>query len=319
MKKLFLLLVALSSFFILSCATTIPTVVQRPAQLDLGGAKSISVLPFQTSSYGDNNSISILGLFRIVLNAREEDDKHQITSYITSELTEELLDSDFLSIVSSRKVQSALEYNTPIPCDVYLTGYISRYDDDIDAFWDEDEERYYYRRSIDFTLVYEIIDAKSNYVISRKSKGFSRNSETEYNKRDLPNAFRLVRNDLDEFVSQLMKQLQPYSVTKYLSLIDDKDKMPEMKVAKNLAKDGNIQIAQEMYKTIYETKGSFEAGYNAAVLLQAQGRLEEAEELMSKLYYSTGERKAFSGLNDIKSEIQSANKLQKQLNQAYNN
>lgn len=319
MKKFFYLSVLLASLVLTGCASTISTTVQRPAELDLHGAKSISVLPFQTSYYDDESSISILGFFRLVLNSVDSDSKQQITEYITSELTEELLNTGFMEVVGARRVETALEKNTRVPCDVYLTGYIAEFDNDIDEYWDEDEGAYYYKRHVDMKIVYEVIDSKTNRVISRKSQSYSNTSSSEWHRRDLPSPFRMVRSDLDSLVRQIMKQLQPYEEVKYLSLIDDKTKLPEMKTAKNLAKDGYLEMAEEMYETIYDDKGIYEAGYNAAILLEAMGKLEDAAELMEEVYFKTGERKAYYSLNDIKSEIESAGKLQKQLDKRNSN
>ena len=53
----------LSVFLLTSCATTVKTTVKRPAELDLNGANSISVLPIQTQQYS-----SVLGVLDDVYN-----------------------------------------------------------------------------------------------------------------------------------------------------------------------------------------------------------------------------------------------------------
>lgn len=314
MKKIKLLLTMLSALFLMSCASTITTTVTRPAELDLNGAQTVSVMPFQTFYYDEEyfNVVKILSRF---FNYNLEDSKEQIADFLTNEITEELINSDFLSIVGSRKVRSALENNTKIPCDVYLTGYIADFDDDIDARWDDDDERYEYYRSVSIKIVYEIVDASTNTIAQRRSKTYSASSSYYRHKRDLPSAFDLLQGHLYDFVSLILKQLQPYEETKYLTLLDDKEKSEQMKMAKGFAKNGMIEMAQEKYQEVYENTGMFQAGYNSAILLEVMGYLDDAEELMLEVYKKTGEMKAYKALTDIQNEIESANRLQNQLNQ----
>jgi len=314
MKKFFYLSVLLATLVLTSCASTISTTVQRPAVLNLHGANSISVLPFQTSAYGDDGAISILGFFRAIFDD-DYDDKRRICNQITNELTSSLLDTGFMDVVGAKRVQTALENGSKIPCDVYLTGYISDYKESLEKDWSDDDECWYYKKNLKLRIVYEVIDTKSNYVIQRKSRSYDKTSSKERNSRNLPSSFSMVESDLNYLVRQIMKELQPYEETKYLKLIDDKDKSEEMKAAKQLAKDGNLEKSLSSYKKIYNSTGLFEAGYNAGIILEAQGKLNDAEDLMQQLYETTGERKALTALNDIQEEKASAKKLFDQLSE----
>ena len=93
----------------------------------------------------------------------------------------------------------------------------------------------------------------------------------------------------------------------------DKSKNPNMKYANELVKNGQINLAKEEYLKIYNQTGQIEAGYNAARLMEAQGNYEEAEALMSEIFYISNNKKASRALNDIRYEIRAARKLENQI------
>ena len=79
--------------------------------------------------------------------------------------------------------------------------------------------------------------------------------------------------------------------------------------------DLDIEDWRDGYKEfleIYNSTGMYEAGYNAAIILVAQERYEEASELMSDVYRTSGNLKARDAIKEIQFEIQSRDKLQKQ-------
>jgi len=68
-------------------------------------------------------------------------------------------------------------------------------------------------------------------------------------------------------------------------------------------KEGNLSAALEKYLSVYNELGLFEAGYNAARIMEAQGKYTEAEKLMLEVYNKTGEKKARNAIKEIQREI----------------
>ena len=105
----------------------------------------------------------------------------------------------------------------------------------------------------------------------------------------------------------------PYTTTKSISLLKNKSKESEVKEAMNtayqLAKQGLYPLAQTAFMNVYQQEGLFEAGYNAARLLEATKELEAAEQLMGQLFFTTNNKKAEKALQEIQREIRYAQRL----------
>lgn len=308
MKKIILaVLSALSIFMLISCSTTVSTTVTRPAELDMHGARTIAVLPFQKyspSGFMSGNS--------------KEKDREECCEYISTELEERLANVEYYTLESSTRVKVAIEKGRTPPVDVYITGYINRFTDNVTVSEhksknDDDEEviEHVYTRDIDMDIVYQIVDATSNLVLHKNSKSFNA-SDRAYSRNTLKSTFDLTRPYLDSFVSELLKKIQPYEEKVYFTLLESKSKDPEMKLAMKLADNNQIDAACDKFLSIYEETGDFTAGYNAAILLEAMGDLYEARDIMKYLADETGDKHAVKALKNINNEIELSEKLEKQ-------
>jgi hypothetical protein len=327
MKKLFgLPLLALTALLAAGCATTVPVTVTRPAELDLRGAKSLSVLPFRLStakdeSGNDNKGTTIIidiGRFFDRL-AGDNPEEVRAANFLTDQLTQKLTDSQYVQLVNSTAVQTALKNGTAVPADVYLTGKFTLFDSHIETIdrteTDSDGNKYtqrYNKKAVAASITYQIVDTKTNQIIAYKSTDIKRLSDERKDIRQLPKDFDVIRPDLERLSDQIMKELQPYKELVYVSLMSDKTKDPDMKIADQMAKNGLISQSEEKFMSIYTEKNYFVAGYNAAKLLQVQGELYKARDLMQTLVDKFGEKNAMTGLNNINYEIAQAEKLQKQ-------
>lgn len=327
MKKLFgLPALALAALLASGCATTVPVTVTRPAELDLRGAKSISVLPFRLSTakdeHGGNNKgttiIIDIGRFFDSL-AGDNPDEIRAANFMTDQLTQKLANSQYVQLVNSSAVQSALENGTAVPADAYLTGKFTLFDSHMETTHRTETDSAgnernvsYYKKAVSASITYQIIDTKTNQIIAYKSTDVRNFSDERKDVRQLPKDFDIIRPDLEQLSDQIMKELQPYEERVYISLLSDKTKDPDMKIADEMAKKGLIRQSEEKFMSIYTEKNLFEAGYNAAKLLQAQGELYKSRELMERLVNKFGDKRAMTALSNIDYEIAQTEKLQKQ-------
>lgn len=322
-KRLVLVLVAVAAVILaVSCATSVSVKVTRPAELDMRGANSISVLPFQPSRVklfrGRGSRKAFLGLFVDFFGAGNPEENRTI-DLLTRELCKTFASSDDLALIDSNVVKNALEYNEEPPCDAYLTGQVTFFDyriKDRDVKRkNEDGDVYYetvYQSEAKIDILYQVVDARTEEVIAYKEASYERDSSEYDRRRDCPDAYDLLKSCMYDLAEKIARQVQPYDVYVTLSLLDDKEKNPENKIANELADNGLIDESLEKYQAFYDKTGNWVAGYNAALLLQAQGKLYEAKELMSKVVEATAEKKAISALRNIQYEIDQAEKLQSQ-------
>ncbi len=307
----------------ISCASSVPVTVLRPAELDLNGADTISILPFKESN--SNEASLLFGLIVITATSDSNNPETMICNYLTTKLTQTVLDSPYLKVVYPKYVETALKNGTEVPADVYLTGRIDLFNNSLSTKTrkekiDEQEiEVPYYVRSVQLNIVYEIIDSQTTTVIASKSKSIKESSFETKTKTDVPSAFSVVEKSLDQLVSQITKELQPYEEKKYITLIAKDDAEPAIKTISKLATDGSVAQAKEQFLALYEKTGNFSAGYNAAMLMQAQGELYEAKSLIEELASYTGNKKAYAALRDIDSEIAQAERLERQISRQETN
>lgn len=324
MKKRFLMILVAVAIAVLavSCATSVSVKVTRPAELDMRGAKSIAVLPFQPSRVklfrGRGSRKSFLGLFIDFFNEGNPEENRTI-DLLTRELSKTFASSEDLALIDANVVRRALEYNEEPPCDAYLTGQVTDFnyrihDRDVKKK-NEDGDVYYetvYYSEAEIDILYQVVDARTEEVIAYKTVSF-KNSSSEYERRsECPDAYDLLKYRMIDLAETIAKQVQPYDVYVHLTLLDDKEKNPENKVANELADNGLIDESLEKYQAFYDKTGNWVAGYNAALLLQAKGQLYEAKDLMSKVVDATAEKKAISALRSIQYEIDQAERLQSQ-------
>lgn len=327
MKKLFSFLsLPLLLVLIAGCSTTVPVTVTRPAELDLHGAKSISVLPFRISTAkedtGNNNGgTTIIIDIRHFFDLGPSDNPEEIKSanYLTDQLAQNLANSQYVQLVNSSSVQAALKNGTPIPADVYLTGKFNSFDSNIETTrnteTDSDGNKYTvynYQKSVRISVTYQIIDAKTNQVIAYKSADLRSSSLGMKDSYKLPRDFDIISSQLNQLSNKILRELQPYEERVYIALKSDKTKDPDMKIADEMTKKGLIAQSEAKFLSIYKEKNSFVAGYNAAKLMQAQGKLHDAKDLMETLVNTFGEKDAMTALKNIDFEIAQAEKLKKQ-------
>lgn len=330
----FLLITTLFTLILSSCATNIRYTTTRPAKLDLNGAKTISVLSFKPYAYfnkrNDARGVEVIinSFFEIFDRVGPEEKK--ALEYLQDYIEDGLIKSPYIDVVSASAVQNAIKNGYLIPADVYLTGEVTYFnvtdkketerivikhddeDDDDDPRGKRKEEyRYvdYFTRYVNFDFRYEVVDSSTNKIISYDKITISGSSSRYEHPRDLPDGFSLIKSDIGYEARQILKKLQPYTVSLSVQLLKDKSKNPEMKSADKLAKDYHIEESYKQFRRIYNETGLFEAGYNAAILQEALGNLSTAEKEMSELYNSTNDSRAYTALQDIRYEIKQAKRL----------
>ena len=308
MKKTFAFV--LSAFILLAlfaaCTTTVSGEFERPAGLDMNGARSVAVLDFRVQDNwkhdiwnGRNNYY------------RKEREKEQIADYLATNLQKRIAKEGYLSLASPIEAEKALLNRSTPPCDAYVSGSITNYEDRIEHRVKEDDdgkERVFYTRRVSFTITYSILDAASGKELGYKKFNASGSSYESERRRDLPDPISLVRSDLDRSLREMTRYISPYKEREYYSLIKDK-KNPTMEKAYKLASDGDLSQARGIYSEYFEASGSYKAGYNAAMILQAQGKLDEAKKLLDDVYQRNPDGKIKNALRNLNSELDYADRL----------
>lgn len=340
MNKIFkkwteLIILGVLSFLFFSCATTVNVNFKRPAKLDLNGAKTIAVLPFKPYKYykkSDSSSIGtriIVDAFYQIFDVRDTDEKLSI-DYLHTQIEKGLINSPYIKLVSSDSVEQAIKKGTLNPADVYLVGQVSYYDVDdnrheerklVKAATEDTLAEYEivtsWKRSVILDFKYQIVDSSTQRIIAADEYRCEGTSSSYDSKTSLPSAYSIVKSDLGDLAALILRQLQPYTVTKSITLLElktkDKALKKRMKAASEIASNHKLAEASEEFTKIYQETDVVEAGYNAAILQEALGNLSRAESMMSDLYNSHPDKRVANGLEDIQYEIRQAKRLQNQI------
>lgn len=333
MKKILGLSFGLQTVFFLvvsqvlftSCATTVKFPVQRPAELDSMGAQTIAVLPF---SYGNKNFFYY----------NHSTDSEFVANYIQTKFQDRIGQSDFFTQIEPQPILKAIHNGLKPPCDLYIHGSIYNLSDKLNKVIVKTEEeenkntkdrskrekkKILYSRSVSLSVNYKIIYTLTGQILYSTTQHIEEETSEYEVKTQVPNFFSLIQYDLDYKIRTIVKKLVPYTTTRKISLLKDKSKNPiieaKMESANELAKNGLTSQAQIAFMGIYQDTGSFEAGYNAARLLEAADQLDQAAQLMYQIYMETHHKKAEKALKEILKEIEYAERLQQQLKARNNN
>ncbi|MCR4734843.1 MAG: PDDEXK-like family protein [Treponema sp.] len=322
-KNVFFIFTVILVLFLTGCASSVKVDVTRPAELDLGGAKSVSVLEFKPSAtwsgsnvYRRGQKVSILDFFFGYWDTVSDDEEYCIYE-LKNSLEKKILESGYLTLISSNIVEKELNRGSKVSADVYLVGQITNFDvkdkEETTRHTDDDDNVYYtteYIREVKMEFYCEIIDSASNTIRGYKNFSYSNSSFREDKRSRLPSASSLMANSISYAVGDLMKALEPYTETKVLKLLSHKSEA--MKNADKMVKNGLLSEGGRNFLKIYNSENLYEAGYNAAIILEALGKYNSAEELMEEVAKKFGEKKAYNALKDIRNEKKLYEKLQEQ-------
>ena len=302
----FLILLICIPLLLTSCATSVSFPVERPAEIDSRGATSITIIPFSSSNMG-----------RFYYN--HNTDTKTIANYIQEQFQNRILRSGYFSLISSQGLPNTSGTSSS-SSDLRIQGNIYNFSNKVEKITVETEDKkkklYLYKRKVTLSVKYEVVYSKTNEILYSTTQHIEEESSEYASSREVPSFFSLISSDLSGRINTIAKKLMPYTTTRHLSLLKYKTKDPEIKealdTAHKLTKQRLYPLAQSAFMTLYEQQGIFEAGYNAALLLEATGQLKEAEVLMHQLFVATNNKKAEKALKEIQKEIRYAQRLKYQ-------
>lgn len=309
--------VALTAALLTGCATTVTYKVDRPADLDLNGARSIAIESVIVPSYSRYSS---------------KGDDTVVAQYIENTLAKRINQGGYYTVYTSRDRRSN--------ADVYFDAEIVVFEVNDSSRQVKVEnpnyiplkpgerrvekrgsninttEKYIYEtrytRKVHFVMNYSFINGINDKTIATKQCEFTKSSSETTDKSSLSDPIDLLRYDLNCLVDDVLYAIQPYQETCSVTLLEDETKSEDMKQADKLADKGQLVDSYRIFKRVYDQSGYFVAGYNAALLQLAMGNLSQAKAEMQDVYKTSGDQRARDYIDYIDKEIQSAQRLQKQ-------
>jgi hypothetical protein len=98
-----------------------------------------------------------------------------------------------------------------------------------------------------------------------------------------PSVEKLAKSAAQKFSSSIYNEIVPYTTAEERKIVESTSKNPMFKEAKKLVRQKNYFEALIIYKDIYEQTGSLIAGYNMALLLEANNQFADALALLEEI------------------------------------
>ncbi len=310
-----------------SCSTTVKQEVERPANLEVENYNAVSALPFRTSTEMGTASYDSTPIYSFDDYTRRQgeiyssqNEEKALLAKLDEQLSRRLLLADNLNYVDPQDVEYALrQRSAKIPADLYITGGIIEFSSTIEQETeekeakDEDEKTVTetkYWREASMTILYQVVEASTNRVVSKEKYSCSGTSSKVTNWKKVDSTYSILSSKLNGFINRVMEDFTPHTENKSLTLL--KGTGAAMKEADKLAHNGKLVPARNKFLSIYRSEQLFEAGYNAVLLYEAMEMYDEALALMQDVWQSSGDSRAKEKIRDLQKERQAAQRLQLQ-------
>ena len=315
MRFQILLLLSFFLFLFTGCATRVKIEVVQPAEINMAKMRKIAVFDF---SHNVEPVDSLGDLFFNVLERNiglDPDDSYlmdRIADYATQRLIETLLATDYFSCQNSGAIHlppsstsqtvDFQKIGRELKVDALILGTINKGKCNTDTF-NKEKEVYdktlkkdvtkmspWIKRKCRLSLSYRVIKTADGSLIT--TKNFSRSKTEEKSGTDdfvLRDPLDFFQDMIEEILPDISRQLAPYTVTQYRKLKDDQSDDPELEHAEELVEAGFYERALAIYIEHWRKSSNPAAGYNAAILHEAKGNLNEAIELLEKIIENTSD------------------------------
>ncbi|MBO4729036.1 MAG: hypothetical protein J5631_11490 [Spirochaetaceae bacterium] len=276
MRRLSAVLILVSILCLLSSCATINSSKTvsgvHPANVDLNGAKSITVMPFTVDS------------------------KAQLSGQTGAAEAQTAADYIRECLIAELEKSKNLKYKTS-GADVAISGRITKYIVETEKTGTGSG----FIRSVVAAVEYDIQNTKSSAILAKNNTSISAESKAYAAEKRLPAAYTLIEPKLPRISTVILQDVQPYTIVNRISLIKVK-RNRAMRRAYKLFAEGRYSDSMQSYLEIYKNTNLFEAGYNAARLMQIKGDLESAKKLSTELFTKFKDTRAANVLHEIENQ-----------------
>ncbi|MBN2050715.1 MAG: hypothetical protein JW760_09745 [Spirochaetales bacterium] len=313
---------------ITGCATSVRMVVTKPAEVNLAGVKNLSILDFEYVE-----STSEVTLDKLLEDALSQlitgedtslSNEEKMARYATNKMSESLAATDYFTLVDPGNFKDSVDIMTnrmqffDILSGVYdvdgvLLGSIltmktkETWETRIVMVLDEltgqevEQEEEWVTRQANLEFEYRILSTDTSEVMVQKVFTRSTSDAKSYEEYDrLTSEDLMYKRMVDEIVRTITRQLVPYQVTESRSLMKDKTKDQRMETADQFVKVAKYNEALEIFLSVWQQTRNIAAGFNAAIMYEALGNLDQAIVQMNDVLNVYPEKKVFRSLERLK-------------------
>ena len=320
MRKLLIIVAAITFMALVSCSTTITVPYMQPSIIDMGGHRNLavaSVIPYKgysaPSRYVIGADIHTMGFH--VYSGYTVSTADSVADYASRTLYSELSATGFFNLLPPESTDMVLErgrFGADISREFRRLGYdavlIPRitgmsvnetiYSEPYEDWWvDSEGEKhcriefnYYYKQiaSIDYTLT--VIDTETGSILGQRTYSDTAKREDVLDRSwvRLDDVSYLFRRMINSFSDDILRLLVPTEREYNVSLMSNKPKNESAEAAYEAASDGNLLLSQSIFLSEWEGSHHLPSGYNAALIMAASGDYDGAIDLLSDIMAVSG-------------------------------
>lgn len=288
------------------CATTVTLPVEHLPAMNTAGIKRIAIMRFETT---DDSS-----------------QQKEIAGFLTSTATARIMDANYFTLVDPSEVERLQKSGESLEnhIDALFIGQVISLNSK-DSSAREERIRYndngttstysvtVYKRETNVVFSYNFKRTRDGSLVGAVTKQ-GELYDSDENQSNLQSASALAQSIVQTELKNLAREVAPYTVTEKRTLMDETSKIKDLKsrmkaVRKVVEKERSYKSALKEYLALYQQYNSFAAGYNAAILYEVLGDLENAVAQMQTLESETGNPQAGEELARLRRAVQDRDTL----------
>lgn len=294
-----------------SCQSAVKVRHLVPARVDLSSYRDIAVLPPDTGLSWRSHPDIYFDDLDWYLYSDTYDARKPAGEYATTRLQETLSGTGYFRLVSPSEAKATIQLRIDY-LQVEETPRIHSMVEERTITVDGQNQRvkvevgseYSLEQDVSLGVTWTVRDRQSGRLLASDSYSADRSNTTLVGRRAYsadgytdtrlwssfrtPSVMGLVRSMVDSFQGRIARALAPAWRTERVPLIPIR-KHQEAKAAAKMAGKGLLEEAYQAYLEIWKEEGNGRAGANAALLLEAQGKLDEALSLIGQVAEGTGD------------------------------
>lgn len=156
-------------------------------------------------------------------------------------------------------------------------------------------------QSVTIAVTYRVMDAKTGLVMGSRTIKDKRSTSKYISRYTLyaPSFYPYYQGMLDGISASVLKSLAPHKRVIVETLMPNNPAVKEAEDAWKMVEEGNIVLATEKFKSVWENMQHVPSAYNLAIIYYSLGKYEESIALLKTLYETTGNKDIGQKLIDV--------------------
>jgi hypothetical protein len=289
---------------LISCATSVRFEVKHPPLVDLRGVRSITVIPLEWNYFGEH---------------------HEFAEDVTDALSYGIRKAGVYTFVDPVKLKGIARSRYHEYVDVFITGEITGVSTDRNVSIREEKqkdkngdeiivEKKYTTVTSTVSIAYEYVRAGDLQILERFKKTETSSAVIEHTERgdryqnrnahgnrnarsrrgpqrgmfrNSSPSRKVAQDAISAFSYAMSREILPWTSWETRDIIKgNRETDPRLQEAAKLVGKKKYREAQDIYHDLYENEGNIIAGYNMALLLEAENQYADALRVLEYLYMS---------------------------------